>query len=266
MKRLIHLICIAGFILSSCATTKNITYFQDIQSDTLFTSPAGEPLKLRPDDKLSIVVNSRDNQLMNLFNLPYTPKRLGETAGISNVAQGISLYTIDKQGFIDFPTLGKIKAAGLSREQLCEKIKGEIESRNLAKDAVVVVEYTNLYVSVMGEVAKPGHYPIDRDEFTILHALSAAGDLTIYGLRDKVKLIRHNGSKKESYTVNLCNTGELLNSPAYYIQQGDVIYVEPNDMRRRQSTVNGNNVLSTSFWISIASLAATISLYFVGRR
>jgi polysaccharide export outer membrane protein len=112
----------------------------------------------------------------------------------------------------------------------------------------------------MGEVNNPGRYSIDKDKFTLLDALSLAGDLTIYGKRENVMVFRNVDGKQTAYKVDLCSASDLISSPVYFIQQDDVIYVEPNDMRARQSTVNGNNVRSTSFWISVASLAASVSI------
>ena len=108
-------------------------------------------------------------------------------------------------------------------------------------------------------MARPGRYAIDKDAMTLLDALGAAGDLTIYGRRDRVMVLRDENGKARTYEVDLCSASDLLSSPAYYIRQNDVIYVEPNDVRARQSTVNGNNVRSTSFWISLTSLAASVT-------
>ena len=117
----------------------------------------------------------------------------------------------------------------------------------------------NLYYQVLGEVARPGRYAIDKDALTILDAIGAAGDLTIYGRRDRVKVLRDEGGRMRTYEVDLCSASDLIASPVYYVRQNDVIYVDPNDVRARQSTVNGNNVRSTSFWISLTSLAASVT-------
>lgn len=124
---------------------------------------------------------------------------------------------------------------------------------------MVTVDFMNLYYQVLGEVAKPGRYAIDKDAVTILDAIGTAGDLTIYGRRENVRVLRNENGKARTYEVNLCSASDLISSPAYYIRQNDVIYVDPNDVRARQSTVNGNNVRSTSFWISLTSLAATVT-------
>ena len=128
---------------------------------------------------------------------------------------------------------------------------------------MVTVEYMNLTVTVLGEVANPGRFSIDKDRLTLLDALSMAGDLTIYGKRDNVSVQREEGGKQVIYKVNINSGKELYASPVYYLQQNDVIYVEPNSVRARQSTVNGNNIRSASFWMSLASLLTTIVVLFV---
>ena len=118
----------------------------------------------------------------------------------------------------------------------------------------------NLCISVLGEVASPGRYSIDRDKVTLLDAISMAGDLTIYGKREKVLVLREENGVQRVYGVNLCSAEHLYTSPVYYLRQNDVVYVEPNNVRARQATVNGNNVRSTSFWISLASRLTTIAV------
>jgi polysaccharide export protein len=223
-----------------------------------------QEIKIQPEDKISILVNSKDPQLANLFNLPVITRQIGQTSTSSSGSnQGVSGYTVDAEGNIDFPVLGKIHVAGMKREEIASHIKNELISKNLVKDPVVTVEFMNLAISVLGEVGKPGRYNIDRDKITLLDAISMAGDLTIYGKRDNVYVMRNEGGKQTSYQVNLLSAQDVYSSPAYYLQQNDVIYVKPNSVRARQSTVNGNNVRSTSFWISLASLLTTITVLFV---
>jgi polysaccharide export outer membrane protein len=164
---------------------------------------------------------------------------------------------------IDFPVIGKIKVAGMSREELSAHIKGLLIGGGLIKDPIVTVEYMNLTVSVLGEVNKPGRVYVDKDRITVIDAISMAGDLTIHGRRDRVMVMRVDGDDRITYTLDLRSAEGIYTSPAYYLRQGDVVYVSPNSMRSRQSTVNGNNVLSASFWISITSLVATITALFI---
>ena len=255
-------------MLSSCDMSKRITYFQDIQEQrTTYTNEQPAPeIRLRPEDKISIIVNTKVPELTALFNLPYTSRVLGSTSeNLSSSSQGTSGYTIKADGSIDFPVLGAVQAAGKTRDELAAHIKSELIERNLVNDPVVTVEFVNLKFSVMGEVRSPGSYPITRDHITLLDALSMAGDLTIDGKRDNVMVLRPNASGKlTAYTINMLSFDDVQHSPAYYIHQNDYIYVEPNKKRANQSTVNANTVESASFWISvislIASLATTISV------
>ncbi len=255
--------------MASCATPANISYFQDAVNDTTLTPAKAQPIRLKPMDQISVIVNSRDPQVTAMFNLPYYTTRIGEAQTLTSMAgtgssltasNSISGYTVDSNGYIDFPVIGPILVADRTREQTAEHIKELlIESRQI-KDPVVTVEFMNLGFSVLGEVTRPGRFKIDRDRFTILDAIGLAGDLTINGQREDVTLIRHDGKKDHIYKINLLDARQMYASPAFYVQQGDVIYVTPNDKRRREATVNGNNVRSSSFWVSIASLATSIAV------
>jgi polysaccharide export outer membrane protein len=248
----------------SCAPTQKITYFQGLDNGEEVTLATAQDIKIQPEDKISIVVSSKDPQLASLFNLPLYTNRVGATEGASsNQNSQLSCYTVDAGGTIDFPVLGRIAVQGLGREEIASRIKQQLMERNLMQDPVVTVEFVNLYISVLGEVGKPGRFPITRDRITILDALSMAGDLTIYGKRDGVYVLRSNGKKQVKYAVNLSSGEGLYSSPVYYLHQNDVVYVEPNAMRARQSTVNGNNILSASFWVSLASLITSITVLIV---
>ena len=252
--------------LGSCANKKDIVYLQDVQSGAVQSIGQDAQIKLAPQDKISIIVKSKDAILADLFNLPAKMTQIGVPSDIvSRNAQGLSVYTVDNDGKIDFPILGKIDVAGKTRMEVSEDIKSRLLEGQHLREAVVTVEYANLSVSVMGEVQRPGRYAIERDKLTLLEALGMAGDLTIYGQRNNVLVIREEHGQRKTYRVDLRRAEDLYASPAYYVKQNDLIYVEPNDFRVGQSTVNGNNVLSTSFWISLASLATTIGLFFLRR-
>lgn len=256
------IIIVAASVLAlvACSTSKEISYFQDLRpGESELTLAAPMEIKIQPKDKLSILVNSQDLRLTNLFNLPIVSQQVGQESS-SGTNRGLSGYTVDSKGDIDFPVLGKLHVQNMTREEVAVYIKKELQSHNLIKDPVVTVEFMNLSVNVMGEVNRPGRYNIDKDHLTILDALSQAGDLTIYGKREKVLVLRNENGTQRVYGINLCSADHLYSSPVYYLQQNDVVYVEPNDTKARQSTVNGNNVRSTSFWISLASLLTTISV------
>lgn len=260
LQRIFQLL-VAVALFSGCAAPK-IAYFQDVYAGSAEPIATGTDIRVQPEDKISIVVNSRDPLLTNLFNLPVTTRRVGET--VSTYRDGtVSGYTIDKEGCIDFPVLGKIHIAGMNREEIAQKIKSELIVQNLVKDPVVTVEFMNLSVSVLGEVTRPGRYNIDKDRMTLLDAISMAGDLTVYGQRDKVMVQRAENGKQNVYVVDLTSARSLYSSPVYYLKQNDLVYVEPNKVRARQSTVNGNTVRSSSFWVSIGSLLTSIMVLIV---
>lgn len=262
------IILIAMASLSSCRTPKDITYFQDITNgQRLEVTPSSE-LLVKPGDRLSIVVHSKDPQLAVLFNLPVASRRIGDiqTATISTPGSSSSnsnessSYTVDSYGDIDFPVLGTLHIDGMRRTQVAEYIKKELIQRNLVKDPTVIVEFLNRTVSVLGEVSNPGKVAIGRDQFTLLDAIAAAGDLTIQGERNNVIVLRMEDGRQVAHTVDLTNAQATFSSPVYYLQQDDVIYVEPNDLRKRTTTANGSAFQTPSFWISIASFVTTVIL------
>ena len=253
-----------SLVLFGCSTPKNIAYMQDSYNDAIVETIKANPIRLKPMDQISIVVNSRDPQIATMFNLIYASQRLGASTsmngGLSNGNQMLLPYTVDKDGEIDFPVLGKVKVAGLTRAETAEHIKNLLIASNQIKDPVVTVDFMNLGFSVLGEVSRPGRYRIDRDAFTILDAISLAGDLTINGQRENVTLIRNYGTAQEIfYKMNLTDTEDIFSSPAYYLEQGDIVYVTPNPKRRRESTVSANSAFTPSFWISLASTATSIT-------
>ncbi len=259
MKITTFLVLATTILLASCSTPKDITYFQGLEAGDISDINSAPMITVKPEDKISIVVNSRDPQLMDLFNLPYVSRQLGQaTRNTSSSLQGVSGYTVDAAGEIDFPVLGKIAVGGLTRTEISNLIKDKLISNNLIKDPIVTVEFINLYVSVLGEVNSPGMYSIDKDRVSILDAISMAKDLTIYGNRSDITVQRDEEGVITTYKVDLCDGKSLYASPVYYLRQNDVVYVAPNRTRAFQSTLNGNTFRSTSFWLSIASLIVSI--------
>lgn len=258
---LLVLVCL---LFASCATNKHISYFQDAQNaDSAKIALPTPDIRLRTEDKLSIVVNCQDPELTTLFNLPFITRYVGgEVSSNSNMtgtSRGVSCYVIDQDGNIDFPVLGTLHIAGMTRNEVVGYIKNELVSRNLVNDPVVTVEYANLQYSVLGEVRSPGQYNINSDRVTILEAISKAGDLTINGKRQNVMVIRADSlGNVMTYKVDMTSIDSVTNSPVYYLCQNDMIYVEPSKKRARESTANGNVFASPSFWISTASAITTL--------
>jgi len=267
MKKIIGLLSLLALV--SCATPKDITYFQDVRNDSVLLLEEIQPIRIKPADQISVIVNALDAQVAAMFNLPYFTRRIGETQTLTSTAgtgstftasNSISGYTVDPEGNIDFPVIGKIKLLDKTRAEAEEYIRELLINSKQIKDPVVTVEFMNLGFSVLGEVNRPGRFKIDRDYFNILDAISLAGDLTINGQRRDVTVLRVEGDEEHVYKLNLLNANQLYSSPAFYVQQGDIIYVTPNDRRRRESTINGNNVRSSSFWISFGSLLTSIAV------
>ena len=246
------------FMLSSCATVKDIAYFQNkvVNQPEKIDKHAG--IVIQPKDMLSIVVSSRNPELVTMFNLPVVSYQAGSEIVAGGGAQRILGYVVDNAGCIDFPVLGPLEVAGMTRWELAEMIKTKLIKGGLLTDAVVTVEFMNFKVSVLGEVNAPGTYTIEGDKVTVLQAISLARDLTIFGMRENVSVIRERDGERTIYQINLCDVN-LFKSPAYYLQQNDIIYVEPNKEKARQSTTDDKTLRMTSIFVSGGSLVVSVA-------
>lgn len=259
MNRYLLVFATVLFILSSCNTKEKVLYFQDVENGASIPSQTIQPLKLMPGDKLSIVVTSSATpELAMKFNLPIVTIQAGATSGRSYSNQ-ISLYTIDENGCIDIPTVGRVKIGGSTRSQAATYIQTLLREGGHLRDAVVTISAHDQYVTVMGEVKTPGRILINRDNMTILEAIGQAGDLNIQARRDRVLVIRQEGNQSQTYYVDL-RSKDILNSPVYNLKQNDVIYVEPNNVRMGQSTNNDNSVRSISTWLSVSSVLISLGI------
>lgn len=268
IKKIIGGLFGAALLLSSCSTPKNITYFPELETGSIVQAEKMIDIRMKPEDKLSIVVSTQDASLNSLFNLVTTQNRIGGTtsstkfvgeSGTSGSGQ-LAYYTIDSEGDINFPVLGKLHIAGLTRQQIAEKIANDLVKADLVKDPIVTVEFANTGISILGAVKSPGRYEFNRDHLTIIDAIAMAGDLAMNGLRENILVMRSLGDgRQEAYRVNLLNAQELASSPAFYLQQEDLIYVEYNNKAKRETTPNGNTPYTPSFWISMGSFGITIA-------
>lgn len=261
----------AGFVLVimalaltavSCNTYRKINYLQDIVPDKAERIAINKGILIQPKDMISIVVSSRNPELALIFNLPVISYQAGSEVVSGQGSQRLLGYVVDNDGYIDFPVLGLVKAAGLTRWELANEIKSMIIEGNYINDPVVTVEFMNFKISVMGEVTSPGMYNIEGDKITLLQALSLAKDLTIFGRRDNVSVIREQGDERIIYQVDL-RSASIFESPAYYLQQNDIVYVEPNKVRAGQSTINENNIKSVSLWVSVGSFLTSLAVLIV---
>lgn len=246
--------------LSSCNTSKEINYFQNVEVNSPEAVAPPQDITVQPKDQISIVVSSKDPELAALFNLTRVQHRVGSTDPNSGNTNGeIIGYTLDDKGSIDFPVLGSLTVAGMTRSRIAALVKQRLKEENLVNDPVVTVEFTNLSFSVLGEVKNPGKYSISKDYITLLEAISMTGDLTIYGKRDAIFVIREEKGERMTHRVDI-RSRDLFKSPVYYLQQNDVVYVQPNKVRAGQSTLNENSVKSVGLWISIGSLLTSLSV------
>lgn len=243
----------------SCATQEQILYLQNTRVNATIEAQKGGEIRLRPNDEIKIYVASKNPELAAIFNLQ---SLVNNTSSGSSSSTNNICYTVSLEGNIDFPVLGQIAVAGSTRQELVEVIKKRIIDSGMLKDPIVIVEFANLSFSTLGEVGSPGVYMIEKEQTTILDAISQSGDLTINGLRDRVYLIRTVDGERTTYQLDLRSTN-IYESPAYYVQQNDVIYVEPNKVKSNQSTVNGNTLRSASFWMSLTSFMMTLATFFI---
>lgn len=239
-------------VLASCVAPKKVSYFQDLEAGDAVKIIEAQEIRLKPGDKFTVHINSKDEELVRPFNL------------IRNTNSSISgnetrlAHTVDSEGFIDFPTIGKIHVEGMTRDKLAKHIKKLLLENKLVGDPVVIVQFTDMQVSVIGEVKNPKKVAINKDRYTILDAITDAGDLTIQGQRDNITVLREEYGVQRAYSLNLNDAAQLHSSPAFYLQQNDIVYVEPNGSKAAAASTNGNSLRSASFWMSLASFALTI--------
>ena len=245
-------LCLIAF-LASCSAPKEVLYLQDIASIKEENIDKNYEVIIHKDDLLAILVNSKDPELALPFNMPVVTYQIGAQ---TTAQQRLLGYLVDQNGDIDFPILGQIHVEGLTRMQVTELIKQKLMSEDLIKDPIVTVQFLNFKVSVMGEVTRPGTFDISGDRITLLEALSMAGDLTIYGRRDRVAVIREKDGKRRILYHDL-RSSDIFQSPCYYLQQNDIVYVEPNKAKTGQSRINSNN--SVGVWLSAVSVLASIT-------
>lgn len=244
-------------LLASCSTPKNIAYMQNAAFGQEEAISNVNVIKVQPGDKISIVVSCKEPELARQFNLVQAENRVGQSS--INQSQGrVSIYTVDTKGDITFPVIGKIHVAGLTRDQISDKIADLLREGHWINDPIVTVEFANLHFSVLGEVDKPGSYDIGDDTVTLLEGLARAGDLTEYGEREII-VVREKDGARTKYVVDL-KDDRLFESPVFYLQQNDVIYVQPNNAVARKAEDNPNNLKSISLWVSLASFLTTIAV------
>lgn len=258
MKKIIYLL-VSACITVSCVQVKDISYFQQTsQSQTVLNSVKYDA-RIKPKDILSITVVSSEPVASRRYNL-ITPQ-IEETFNAIQSQPTLQNYLVDSEGNINFPSLGTLKVKGLSTKELEIGIEKQLKPFFTEEMPVITVRIMNYSVNVLGEVLRPGKFETTNGRMTIFEGLAMAGDMTIYGRRDNVKVLRENESgERVIYTLNL-NDKKLFDSPAFFLEQNDVVYVEPNQTRANSSRFGAaeNYRISTiSVLISLATLGVTI--------
>ncbi len=255
--RLFVLSALLSILFPSCTSKKNLVYFQGGIGGS-GTNDSYTPV-IKPDDLLSIIVMGLDLAAVQPFNIP--PSSSAQISG--GYMQGAPTppgYLVDPQGFIDFPVVGKIRLGGLSRSAAIDTLKKQL--RPYLTNPTVLMKILNFKVTVLGEVKNPGTFTIPNERVTLPEALGIAGDLQITGVRKNVLVIREVDGKKTETRVDLTSK-DLFSSPVYYLNQNDLVYVEPNRARINSSVVNTSNV---SLVVSVISLLVTMSILFTTQK
>lgn len=253
---------VVATMLASCGSTKDVPYFQNAQTVDLSQSATLYDARIMPKDQLTITVKTINDEAALPFNLTipttYTAGRQ-LSAGSSGTLQ---TYLVDNNGMIEFPIIGTLKVGGLTKSEAEGLIQRKIQPYIAESEKpIVTVRMTGYQISVIGEVARPGTFTVSREKITLLEALAQAGDLTIWGKRDNVQLIREDAQGQKSIHVINLNDANLINTPYYYLQQNDVIYVTPNKVKAQNSSVGSMTTLwfsATSILISLTSLLYNI--------
>lgn len=247
--------------LGACSSTKDVAYFQNSSVVDLENSRTLYDARIMPKDLLTITVSTTDADAALPFNMT-VPTSFNQTSRVSTSQPLLQSYLVDNDGNIDFPRVGGIHLGGLTKSEAEKLIQDKIKPyMNQNETPIVTVRMINYKISVLGEVNKQGMYTVTNEKINILEALAMAGDLTIYGVRNNVKLIREDASGKKSIHVLNLNDANLINSPYYYLQQNDIVYVEPNKVKAQNSSVGSMTTLwfsATSILISLTSLLYNI--------
>ncbi len=249
------LIVILAIAFTSCNQQKNIAYYQNIEGQTANSSQTSYDPTIQPDDLLLIIVSAEDAEAAAPFNLEsaIVPTMVGQSSIGQRQHQ---MYLVDKNGTIEFPVLGTLNVVNKTKTEIVRDLKNRLAVKYI-KNPIVNLRIMNFKITVQGEVTRPGSYPINSERITLPEALSMAGDLTIYGKRNNVIVIREVEHKKSVFKVDMTKA-EFINSPVYYLKQNDLVYVEPNAAKANSSTFNQN----IPVWISLSSVLISLVLLF----
>lgn len=248
MKHLNLLTLLVAILFVGCNAQQRVLYIQDVESGAEIEVPENFQIRIKPLDQLTIVVNSKNPELALPFNSASTYTGLSKGVNSTVSSSSLQVFTVDNDGYITLPIIGQVKCDGMTRAELQSEIEKKIIESNYIADPQVNVRFANLQISVLGEVTRPGRYDIKNDKVTLFDALAMAGDMTIYGNRENVAVIREIDGKNIITKLDI-RSSEIFSSPCFYLEQNDIVLVSPNKYRAASAEINQNR----SFWISLAS-------------
>lgn len=261
MKKIIYAfasLAMMVVMMSGCQNSKQVVYFQNADEVSLAASKMLYDAKIMPKDELTITVSCSNPEAATQFNLAVSEvnNTTGQRTRMTTNQATMLPYLVDNEGMINFPVVGKLKVGGLTKNECQDLIYNKIRSYfSATENPIVTVRMSSYRVTIMGEVNRPGVVNVATEKMSILEALAQAGDLTIYGLRDNVLIVREDANgEKSMHRVNL-NDANIVSSPYYYLQQNDVVYVEPNKTRAKNSDIG----TATTFTMSIVSTLMSVA-------
>lgn len=261
MKKLLYSLAVLLMVaaISSCASSKGVAYLQDDDSDGQFAVEFANQTKvmydatIMPKDLLTITVSATEPEAVRPFNLVMPSFTSGSNLTTTGQAQ-LQTYLVDNAGFVNFPVVGQIQLKGLTKNQAEAKVKDLLMSY-IKEEPIVTVKFVNYKISVIGEVARPNTFTIVNEKVNIFEALAMAGDMTIWGRRDNVKIIREDAEGQKRIIYMNLNDRNIIYGDSFYLQQNDVVYVEPNNVKAQNSGIGA----STSLWLSSISMLVGVA-------
>lgn len=255
MKKVLYiaLLCVFSMMFTGCTLTKHLSYFTNIDEVDINRNHSVPELRIKTNDKLIIFVSSVTPEAATPFNMNTNTSNFGG----GNLGSSLYTYIVDKNGEINFPVIGKINLVGLTRPEAEAKITSLIRPYfSEDENPIVKVRFSGFKITVMGEVGSSNVISIDEERISIVEALAQSGDLTIYGKRPNILLVRESSSgEKTSYRYDM-NDAEIFNSPYYYLEQNDIVYVEPQKNKSRSADIN-----SWTFWTPVTSLVISLTSF-----
>ncbi len=258
------MLCLTGIAISSCSPPKDIIYFQDLTTTHPVDLPEIQYVRAKHEDKLLINVHCRDEKIAKLFNVMghsyYGGGGYSRGGGVGGGSStDLHTYNVDINGDIEFPVVGKIHVGGLTRQEIADRVRDILIEENLVKDPYVSCSFANDYFYTLGEMGT-SVVQIPKDAFTIIEAVAQSGDLSINAVRTKIRVLREVNGQLRNYEVDFTSAEQLVNSPVYYVQQGDIIYAEMDVKKQYSTTLYGNTVRKPTFWMSLISSVLTFGL------